>query len=459
MGYRVTRGPVAKTVDEDLNLFHIARERFDRAVPFTREPHGWRGIAEWLFRPERMIKVTLPVEMDDGYVHVFTGYRVLHSTMRGPGKGGIRFHPDVNEDEIKALAEWMTWKCALVDVPFGGAKGGVECDPLKLSPNEKRRLTRRFTAALGDNIGPHTDIPAPDLYTDEQTMAIVYDTYAMMHPGENNFPVVTGKPLELGGSLGRSAATAQGLLYSTEHLIEKGGVPGLTSLQGVEVSVQGYGNAGRNAAHLFQEAGARVVAVSDSRGGIYSPDGLGLAKVDKHKDETGSVVDVSGTKPLRPKEVLEVPCDILIPAAIESQITAENAARMDIRLISEAANGPTTPAADRVLAERGITVLPDILGSAGGAVVSYFEWVQNLYNQQWEEQEVLDKLRRKMHRATEQVITKHIQLREGLDYYRKQWRALQPNAPELEPPDLRTAAAVVAIGRVRMTSDQRGVWP
>ena len=236
------------TVNEDLNLFHIARERFDRAVPFTREPHRWRGIAEWLFRPERIIKVTLPVEMDDGYVHVFTGYRVLHSTIRGPGKGGIRFHPDVDEDEIKALAMWMTWKCALVDIPFGGAKGGVECDPHKLSPKEKRSLTRRFTAALGDNIGPHTDIPAPDLYTDEQTMAIVYDTYAMMHPGENNFPVVTGKPLELGGSQGRSAATAQGLLYATEHLIEKGGVPGLTSLEGVETTVQGYGNAGRNEA-------------------------------------------------------------------------------------------------------------------------------------------------------------------------------------------------------------------
>ena len=447
------------TVDEDLNLFHIARERFGRAVPFTREPHRWRGIAEWLFRPERIIKVTLPVEMDDGYVHVFTGYRVLHSTIRGPGKGGIRFHPDVDEDEIKALAMWMTWKCALVDVPFGGAKGGVECDPHKLSPKEKRSLTRRFIAALGDNIGPHTDIPAPDLYTDEQTMAIVYDTYAMMHPGENNLPVVTGKPLDLGGSQGRSAATAQGLLYATEHLIEKGGVPGLTSLEGVETTVQGYGNAGRNAAHLFQEAGARVVAVSDSRGGIYSPDGLDLAKVDEHKDETGSVVDVSGTKPLGPKEILEVPCDILIPAAIESQITTKNAARINVRLISEAANGPTTPTADRVLAERGITVLPDILGSAGGAVVSYFEWVQNLYNQQWEKQEVLQKLRRKMQRATEHVITKHLQLRDGLDHYRKQWHALQPNAPELEPPDLRTAAEVVAIHRVRKTADQRGVWP
>ena len=447
------------TVDEDLNLFHIARERFDRAVPFTREPHRWRGIAEWLFRPERIIKVTLPVEMDDGYVHVFTGYRVLHSTMRGPGKGGIRFHPDVDEDEIKALAMWMTWKCALVDVPFGGAKGGVECDPHKLSPKEKRSLTRRFTAALGDNIGPHTDIPAPDLYTDEQTMAIVYDTYAMMHPGENNFPVVTGKPLELGGSQGRSAATAQGLLYATEHLIEKGGVPGLTSLEGVETTVQGYGNAGRNAAHLFQEAGARVVAVSDSRGGIYSPDGLDLAKVDEHKEETGSVVDVSGTKPLGPKEILEVPCDILIPAAIESQITTKNAARINVRLISEAANGPTTPAADRVLAERGITVLPDILGNAGGAVVSYFEWVQNLYNQQWEEREVLQKLRRKMQRATDHVITKHLELHDELDHYRKQWHALQPNAPELEPPDLRTAAEVIAIQRVRNTAETRGVWP
>ena len=449
---------MAKTGGEDLNLFHIAREQFDRAVPFTLEPEGWRGMAEWLFRPDRMIKVTLPVEMDDGYVHVFTGYRVLHSTIRGPGKGGIRFHPDVDEDEIKALAGWMTWKCALVDVPFGGAKGGVECDPRKISPGEIERLTRRFIAALGDNIGPHTDIPAPDLYTNEQTMAIVYDTYAMMHPRENNSPVVTGKPLELGGSLGRSSATAQGLLYATHHLIEQGAAPGLTSLEGARVSVQGYGNAGRNAARLFQEEGVRVVAVSDSRGGIYSPDGLDLAKVDEHKDETGSVVEVSGTKPLAPKEVLEVPCDILIPAALESQITAKNAPRVDTLLVSEAANGPTTPAADRVLADRGITVLPDILGSAGGAVVSYFEPVQNLYNQQWEE-EVLGKLRRKMERATDQVITKHLELGERLDHYRKQWRSLLPDAPELEQPDLRTAAAVVAINRVRKTSEQRGVWP
>ena len=290
-------------------------------------------------------------------------------------------------------------------------------------------------------------------------MAIVYDTYTMMHPGENNLPVVTGKPLDLGGSPGRSAATAQGLLYATEHLIEMGGVPGLSGLGRVDVAVQGYGNVGRHAAHLFHAAGARVVAVSDSRGGIYSPEGLDLVIVDEQKDTTGSVIEVSGTKPLAPKEILEVPCDIIIPAAIESQITAENADRIDARLISEAANGPTTPAADRVLAERGVTVLPDVLGSAGGVVVSYFEWVQNLYNQQWDEHQVLEKLRRRMRRATEQVLTKHVALHEGLAHFQEQWRAVQPQAPELRLPDLRTAATVVALDRVRHAAEVRGLWP
>ncbi len=444
---------------EDLNLFHIAKRQFDAAVPFTRDLEGWRGVAEWLFRPERMIKVTLPVVMDDGYVHTYTGFRVLHDTARGPGKGGIRFHPNVDEDEIKALATWMSWKCALTEIPFGGAKGGVECDPTRLSTQEKRRITRRFIAALGDNIGPHTDIPAPDLYTDAQTMAWVYDTYSMMHPGENNLPVVSGKPLDLGGSLGRETATAQGLLFVLEHMIEMGALPGLAGLEGASVAIQGFGNAGRNAARLFRNAGAAVVGVSDTRGGIYDPSGLDVARVESHKDETGSVVDLPDTKPLDHREVLEVPCDVLVPAAIESQITSENAERVQAAVVIEAANGPTTPEADDILGDRGIPVVPDILSASGGVVVSYFEWAQNLGNEQWEEADIHNRLQQKMKRATEAVVTTRAALIENMERYQEAWSRVQPKAPKLRRPTLRTAAHVVAIERCRRTAEQRGIWP
>lgn len=444
---------------EDHNLFNIAHQQFLRAVPFTDEPQGWRGIAEWLFEPDRIIKVTFPIVMDDGYVHVFRGYRVVHSTLRGPAKGGIRFHPSVGEDEIKALAVWMSWKCALVEIPFGGAKGGVRCDPPQLSEGERARITRRYIAALGDDIGPHTDIPAPDLYTDEQTMAWVYDTYSMMHPGENNLPVVTGKPLNLGGTPGRTEATAQGAVYVTEHLLEMGALPGVEGLRGATVAIQGFGKVGRNAARMFEKAGATVVAVSDSQGGIHDPDGLEVARVEEQKDTAGSVAGLTATKQLGPGEVLEVPCDILVPAALENQITADNVARIDTRLVLETANGPTTPTADVALAERGIEVVPDILANAGGVVVSYFEWVQNLENQQWEEREIQDRLRSKMQRATEQVVATRARLREGLPDYQQQWRRLQPQAAEVGPPDLRTSAHVVAMSRCRRAGHLRGIWP
>ena len=444
---------------EDLNPNHIARQQFDAALAYLPELTESPGMADWLFEPERIVKVTLPVRLNDGCVHVFHGYRVLHSTLRGPGKGGIRFHPDVDEEEVMALAAWMTLKCALVDIPFGGAKGGVACDPRTLTPYEKSRVTRRFIAALGDNIGPYTDIPAPDVYTDAQTMAWVYDTYSMMHPGDNNLPVVTGKPLDLGGSPGRAQATGQGALFATEHYLELGGSPELTSLKGATVAVQGFGNAGRHAARLFSAAGANVVAVSDSRGGIHDPSGLDVSKVELHKDETGSVIGLEGTKPLRGGEVLEVACDILIPAALENQITGANADRVSAHLVVEAANGPTTPTADRILTEKGIHVLPDILANAGGVIVSYYEWVQNLENQQWEEYEVLDKLRRKMQRATERVVTKRVALIEGHEHFQEAVRSKDPEAPELPIPDLRTAAQVVAVGACSNTASQRGIWP
>jgi glutamate dehydrogenase/leucine dehydrogenase len=442
---------------ESLDFADMARREFARAVPFLHPLNGLRGIAGLLFEPERIIRLSLPVEMDDGYVHIFEGYRVLHDNVRGPGKGGVRYHPDVDEHEVIALATLMTWKCALTDIPFGGAKGGIKCDPKAMSKDEKRRLTRRFISALGDDIGPFTDIPAPDLYTDAQTMAWIYDTYSMMHPGQNNLPVVTGKPIGLGGSLGRDTATAQGLFYVLEHMIEMGAFPGLTGIKGVQVAVQGFGNAGRNAARIFAHAGARIVAVSDSRGGIYDPDGLDIAEVEYHKDTTGSVIDLSGTKPLGPREVLEVPCDVLIPAAMELQITTANAADIKAKVVIEAANGPTTPEADDLLADRGIPVIPDILSASGGVVVSYFEWAQNLANEHWTEPVIQEKLKAKMRAATDAMVTTRAALLDQLDHYREAW--MEAKGQDVPRPTFRTAAHVVAVGRCRLATDQRGIWP
>jgi glutamate dehydrogenase (NAD(P)+) len=453
------QGNLMGTSTEDLDLFHIARRQFDRAVPFVHPLEGWRGVAELLFEPERTIKLTLPVVLDDGFVHNFQGYRVLHDKVRGPGKGGIRFHPNVDENEVKALATWMTWKCALTDIPFGGAKGGVACDTKTLSESEKRRITRRFVAALGDDLGPHTDIPAPDLYTDSQTMAWVYDTYAMMHPGQNNLPVVTGKPLDLGGSEGRETATAQGLFYVFQHLLSSGALPTLSGLPGMRVAIQGFGNVGRNAARIFEKAGARIVAVSDSRGGIHHPDGLELAQVELHKDETGSVVKTPDTNPLDHKEVLEVPCDVLVPAALQTQITTANARQVQAKIIIEGANGPITPEADDILSDRNIPVVPDILSAAGGVVVSYFEWVQNLANERWTEGQVQDRLRTTMLRATDTMVRTRALLLDQLDNYQKAWAEVQPDSLPLPLPTLRTAAHVVAVRRCRRATEQRGIWP
>jgi glutamate dehydrogenase (NAD(P)+) len=451
----MTLGPAV----EDLDLFHIARRQFDRAVPFVHPLDGWRGMAEWLFEPQRIIKVILPVVMDDGFVHNFLGYRVLHDNVRGPGKGGIRFHPVVDEDEIKALATWMTWKCSLTDIPFGGAKGGVACDVKLLSEDEKRRITRRFIVSLGDDIGPHTDIPAPDLYTDAQTMAWVYDTYSMMHPGQNNFPVVTGKPLDLGGSEGREAATAQGLFYVFEHLLALGALAPLDDVAGTRVAVQGFGNVGRNAARILDREGARIVAISDSQGGVFDPDGLDLADVERHKEETGSVAELAGAETLEPERVLEVPCDVLIPAAMETQITGGNAGQIKARVVVEAANGPTTPDADDILHDRGVTVVPDILSAAGGVVVSYHEWVQNQANEHWTEADVNKGLHDKMLLATDATVTTRAALLDRLGEYREAWSRLKPDDPPLPPPTLRTAAHVVAVQRCRRAMGQRGVWP
>jgi glutamate dehydrogenase (NAD(P)+) len=311
-----------------------------------------------------------------------------------------------------------------------------------MSPGELERITRRYATALGDNIGPHIDIVAPDLYTDEQTMAWFYDTYSIMHPHRNNLPAVTGKPVDIGGSLARKGAAALGLVYVTGLMLQQGCVPGITDLSGLSVAVQGFGEVGATAVHRFREAGARIVAVGDSSGGIYDRNGIDLSKLEAHKADTGSVANLPGTDKLEEKEILGVECDILVPAALESQITSQNAADVKARLVVEGANGPVTPEADLVLAERG-----------------YFEWVQNLENQQWSKSEVIDRLRRKLRRATEEVMTTRSTLVDALPEYRERWHEVAPHWPEIPPVDLRTAALVVAVGRCRRTGLLRGVWP
>ena len=438
--HQTAHGSAAGTT-EDLNSYNIAQEQFDAASQYVADlPDGLR---KWLRGTTRLIKVEFPVECDDGTVRTFAGYRALHSRVRGPGKGGIRYHPDVNADEVRALASWMTWKCAVADIPFGGAKGGIICDPKKLSSSELRRITRRFVVELGDLIGPHTDIPAPDVNTTAEMMAWIYDTYDMMHAGKNNLPVVTGKPVHLGGSLGRNEATARGCLFVTRRAIEQGAVPGLDSLAGATVVIQGYGNAGAIAARLFTDAGARVIAVSDSTGGVHSDDGIDPDAALQQKASTGSVVGLAGMKNITNAELLHIPCDVLIPAAFENQIRGDNVEGVQAKVISEAANGPTTPAADRELFARGIPVLPDILTNSGGVSVSYFEWVQNIENQHWSEAEVNEKLRVKMEAATDAVLQMQLEIRDRCD----------ANV------DLRTSAFALAINRVARVAMNRGIWP
>ena len=433
---------------ESLDLFVNARRQFDRALCWVDDIK--KGVIEYLINPKRTIHVRFPVSMDDGSIRTFQGFRVLHNRVRGPGKGGIRYHPDVNQAEVTALAAFMTWKTAVVNIPFGGAKGGVICNPKELSRDELRRITRRYVAELGDAIGPHTDIPAPDVYTNQQTMAWIYDTFDLMHPGENNLAVVTGKPLEIGGSVGRDEATARGCWFATEQLLKRGVVPGLQSLNGARVAIQGYGNAGAAAARFFHEAGSLIVAVSDSRGGICNDLGLDPNRVLAHKQETGSVVGFPGAGDIDNRGLLAYDCDILVPAALECQLRADNAGDVRAKLVSEAANGPLTTAADLILQEKNVLVLPDIVANAGGVVVSYFEWVQNLENQQWEIDEVDQKLRKRMTRAVDDTVDR--------------WTALctvhqDAGNSDRDGPTLRDAALVTAIERIAKVVLQRDIWP
>ena len=412
-----------------LNPYQMAVQQFESAAEKLNLSEDMREI---LRQPKRELAVNFPVRLDSGRIKTFTGYRVQHNVNRGPAKGGIRYSPDVTLDEVKALAMWMTWKCAVVGIPFGGAKGGVICDPKHMSPSELERLTRRYTTEISIVIGPHGDIPAPDVNTNSQVMAWIMDTYSM-HTGYSVPAIVTGKPLSIGGSEGRNDATATGVLFVTRQAARRIGMP----LKGARVSIQGYGNAGSIAARLFQREGSKIVAVSDTRGGIYNESGLDPASVLRFKQEQGSVIGFPGAQSISVQDVLEVPCDILIPAATEGVITAANAPRVQARIIAEAANGPTTPEADAILFSKGALVIPDILANAGGVTVSYFEWVQDLQSFFWGVEEIIQKLEVIMNRAFNAVAEK----------------ADQSSC------DMRLAANMLAIARVAEATQFRGIYP
>jgi len=419
--------PAAATPNEN-DPFEAMAQRFDRAAAHLGlEP----GLARLLREPEKRITVSVPVVMDDGRVELFTGHRVLHNTARGPGKGGIRFDPHVDLGEVAALAAWMTWKCAVVDVPFGGAKGGVRCDPLSMSAGELERLTRRYTAGILPTLGPDSDVPAPDVNTNERVMAWVLDTYAR-HVGHTESAVVTGKPLVLGGSLGRREATGRGVMLTTKAALAHLGLP----VRGATVAVQGFGNVGSVAAQLLAREGCRVVAIGDRTGARHDAAGFDV-------DDAIAWVRAHATLEGYPRgdlltndELLTLPVDVLVPAAMENVITSRNAARIRARMVVEGANGPTTAAADAILADRGVFVVPDILANAGGVTVSYFEWVQNRAAHYWPEDVVNDRLREIMTRAMRDVLA----------------------IAERDRVDLRAAAYILAVGRVADVQRLRGIY-
>jgi glutamate dehydrogenase (NAD(P)+) len=411
------------------SAWKVALQQYDRAAD---KLNLGTAVREVLRYAKREVTVHFPVQHDDGSSRVYTGYRVWHNLARGPAKGGIRFHPQSDLEEIRALAMLMTWKCACVKIPYGGAKGGVSCDPKTLSTRELERLTRRFTTEISDMIGPDSDIPAPDVNTNAQVMAWMMDTYSM-HRGYSVPGVVTGKPVSIGGSEGRQEATGRGVIYTIQEAAKAVDL----DLNGARVVVQGYGNAGESAARFIGELGAKVIAVSDSRGGVFNGDGLDLPLVTRHKQETSSVVGTPRTRPVNNAELLELECDVLIPAALEGVITERNASRIHARIIAEAANGPTSPEADDILRERGVMVIPDVLCNAGGVTVSYFEWVQDREEFFWSIDEINARLRRIMVRAFEDVHRTAIEH----DTY------------------LRLAAYMLSVSRVAEATLTRGFYP
>jgi glutamate dehydrogenase (NAD(P)+) len=420
----------AATIDHtQRDPWEVAIAQFDTAADKLHLDPNMRGI---LRECQRELIVHFPVRMQEGAVKVFTGYRVQHNTSRGPGKGGIRYHPSATLGEVKALAMWMTWKCAVVGIPYGGAKGAVICDPKNMTLQQLETLTRRYTTEIALLIGPERDIPAPDVNTNAQTMAWIMDTYSM-HAGHTVPAVVTGKPLSIGGSEGRNEATARGAVYT---IIEASKHLGL-DLEGAKVVVQGFGNAGSFSAKLMAELGAVVVGLSDTQGGIHNPKGIDPNKVDAYKRETGSVVGFPGSETVSNSELLELDCEILIPAAIENQIGEHNAPRVKAKLVAEAANGPTSPEADRILFDKGVFMIPDILCNAGGVTVSYFEWVQDLQNLFWREATINARLKEVMVKSFNDVLQMSLK----------------------HKVHMRTAAYMVAVARVAEATLTRGIYP
>ncbi len=416
--------------DPVINPFETAKQQVDIVADLI---HLEAGIRDVLKHPKRELTVNFPVRLDDGSFRVFTGYRVQYNMARGPCKGGIRYHPQVTLDEVRALAAWMTWKCAVVNIPYGGAKGGVICDPKSMSKGELERLTRRYATEIAPIIGPEMDIPAPDVYTDSQTMAWIMDSYSMQK-GYSVPGVVTGKPISLGGSEGRGEATGRGCAIVIREAAKDAGV----RVKGGTVAVQGFGNAGSVAANLLHdEQGATIVAVSDSKGGIYKAEGMNPHAIEEYKKKTGSVVGFPGTKALSNEEVLEAKVDILVPAALENQITKKNADKIGAKIVAEAANGPTVPEADKILYERKVVVLPDVLANAGGVTVSYFEWAQDIQGFYWTLEEVNQRLEKVMVRSYAEVH----------------------KVAEEKHVNNRTAAYVLAIQRVVDAIRIRGIYP
>jgi glutamate dehydrogenase (NAD(P)+) len=418
-----------EAIREELNPFEIARQQFNKAADYLDLDASTRQV---LSNTKRQLIVSIPVKMDGGDVQVFEGYRVQHNIARGPAKGGIRYHPNVTLDEVKALASWMTWKCATVGIPYGGGKGGVICDPKSLSRGELERLTRRYAFEIAPIIGPDRDIPAPDVYTDEQTMAWIMDTISMIR-GHTELGVVTGKPISLGGSQGRAEATARGCLYALREACRVKGI----ELKGARLAVHGFGNAGANIARLAAADGARIIAAADSKAGVYSDSGIDIPAALQHKLETKSLAGLPGTKEIAPEDLIGVECDILLPAALENTITLANVGRVKAKIIAELANGPTTPGSDEVLFDQGVFLVPDILANAGGVTVSYYEWVQDQYSFFWTEKQINETL--------EQTI-------------RTAFNSVHETAAH-HGTDMRTGAYILAVDRVAEATRVRGIFP
>ncbi len=420
--------PSTLTLEQETNPWEAQAARFDYAA---KKLNLDQGIWKVLRYPTREIIVHIPVGMDDGSIEVFTGYRVQHSVARGPGKGGIRYSPDVSLDEVRALASWMTWKCAVVNIPFGGAKGGVICDPKKMSQGELERMTRRYTAELIEFIGPEKDVPAPDMGTDEQTMAWIMDTYSM-HMRQTVTSVVTGKPVNIGGSRGRREATGRGLSVVCDQALRYLGMP----VEGCRVVVQGFGNVGSNAAKILHDKGYTIIGIAEYDGGLYNADGIAIDELIEHRRMAGTINGFRGAVAADRHELLTRACEILIPAATENVITSQNAADLNCRILCEGANGPTTIVADEILGEKGVFIIPDILANAGGVTTSYFEWVQDRMGYFWTEAEVNQRL-------------DSIMIQSFIDVIRY---------AESHDVNNRIAAYMLAIDRVAYTTKQRGIY-